>query len=125
MANYQERRVNQILVITAPPGYLTSITHPSHKDFFERLQALQRTPITFILNLEHVQHLGSEALDELVATLSAYRAAGKRIFVCCATPRIQISFLIIRITLLLNVYPTEEEAIAVALATTHDEERRR
>ncbi len=75
----------------------------------KELEAGQRH---FVLNLEGVRFMDSAGLGELVANLKRVREAGGDLKVCGANQRISDAFHVTQLVKVLEIYPTEQEAIA-------------
>jgi len=106
----KQRHVESILVIT-PKGYLTG---GDETDELERAikQAADSGNKHLIINLSETQHLNSTALGLLISAHSGYVRRGGQMKLCSVDKRIENIFVITKLSLVFDVYPNEEQAIA-------------
>ena len=106
----KQRQVGPI-VILAPKGYLTG------GDETEELEQTIKTLAeggnkSLIINLGETQHLNSTALGVLIRAHSNYVRRGGQMKLCSVDKRIENIFVITKLSLVFDVYPNEEQAIA-------------
>ena len=106
----KQRQVGSITVLT-PKGYLTG------GDETEELQQTIKTlgesgNNRLVINLAETQHLNSTALGVLISAHSNYVRRGGQMKLCAVDKRIENIFVITKLSLVFDVYPTEEQAIA-------------
>jgi anti-sigma B factor antagonist len=65
-----------------------------------------------IINLSETQHLNSTALVVLISGHSNYLRRGGQMKLCAVDHRIQNIFVITKLSLVFDVFPSEEQAIA-------------
>jgi len=106
----RQRQVESI-VILAPKGYLTG---GDETDELERtIKQLGETGNKhLIVNLSETQHLNSTALGVLISAHSSYVRRGGQMKLCAVDKRIENIFVITKLSLVFDVYPSEEQAIA-------------
>ena len=106
----KQRQVGQIAVLT-PKGYLTG---GEETDELERaIKALSDSGNKqLLINLGETQHLNSTALGVLISAHSNYVKRGGQTKLCSVDKRIQNIFVITKLSLVFDVYPNEEQAIA-------------
>jgi anti-sigma B factor antagonist len=106
----KQRQVGDIAVL-APKGYLTG---------GEETDELQRAIKTLgdagnkhlLINLGETQHLNSTALGVLISAHSSYVKRGGQMKLCSVDKRIENIFVITKLSLVFDVYPNEEQALA-------------
>ena len=106
----KQRQVASIVVIT-PKGYLTG------GDETEELeQAIKNLAEggnkALVVNLGETQHLNSTALGVLISAHSNYVRRGGQMKLCSVDKKIENIFVITKLSLVFDVYPTEELALA-------------
>ena len=106
----KQRQVGSI-VILAPKGYLTG------GDETEELeQAIKNLAEggnkAMVVNLSETQHLNSTALGVLISAHSNYVRRGGQMKLCSVDKKIENIFVITKLSLVFDVYPNEEQAIA-------------
>jgi anti-sigma B factor antagonist len=106
----KQRQVGNIVVL-APKGYLTG------GDETEELEQAIKTlgdggNRNLVINLGETQHLNSTALGVLISAHSNYVRRGGQMKLCNVDKRIENIFVITKLSLVFDVYPTEEQAIA-------------
>ena len=106
----KERQVESI-VILYPKGYLTG---GDETDELERkIKELgDGGNKHLIINLAETQHLNSTALGVLISAHSNYVRRAGHMKLCAVDNRIQNIFVITKLSLVFDVFPTEEQAIA-------------
>lgn len=106
----KQRQVGSISILT-PKGYLTG---GEETDELERgIKALSEAGNKrLVLNLAETQHLNSTALGVLISGHSNYVRRGGQMKLCAVDKRIENIFVITKLSLVFDVYPTEEQAIA-------------
>ena len=110
MASLKSRVVGTITIL-APNGYLTG---------GEETDELQKAIQTLgdegnkhlIINLSETQHLNSTALGVLISAHSNYVRRGGHMKLCAVDKRIENIFVITKLSMVFDVYSTEEQAIA-------------
>ena len=106
----KQRQVGNI-VILSPKGYLTG------GDETEELEQTIRSlgeggNKHLVINLAETQHLNSTALGVLISAHSNYVRRGGQMKLCSVDKRIENIFVITKLSLVFDVYPSEEQAIA-------------
>jgi len=106
----KQRQVGTIAIIT-PRGYLTG---GDETDELERsIKTLAESGNKHLLiNLSETQHLNSTALGVLISAHSSYVRRGGQMKLCSVDKRIENIFVITKLSLVFDVYPNEEQAIA-------------
>jgi anti-sigma B factor antagonist len=106
----RQRQVESI-VILAPKGYLTG---GDETDELERTikQLGESGNKHLIVNLADTQHLNSTALGVLISAHTNYVRRGGQMKLCAVDKRIENIFVITKLSLVFDVYPSEEQAIA-------------
>ena len=106
----KQRQVESIIVLT-PRGYLTG---GDETDELERtIRQLGETGNKHLLvNLSETQHLNSTALGVLISAHASYAKRGGQMKLCSVDKRIENIFVITKLSLVFDVYPNEEQAIA-------------
>ena len=110
MASLKSRSVGSIHILS-PKGYLTG------GDETEELEKAIKTlgnegNLQLIINLSETQHLNSTALGVLIQAHSSYVRRGGQMKLAAVDKRIENIFVITKLSLVFDVYPTEELAIA-------------
>jgi len=106
----KQRQVGAVAVLT-PKGYLTG---GDETDELERaIKALSDAGNKYlVINLGETQHLNSTALGVLISAHSNYVKRGGQMKLCSVDKRIENIFVITKLSLVFDVYPNEEQAIA-------------
>lgn len=106
----KERQVGSI-VILAPRGYLTG---GDETDALEQKIAslIESGNRHLIINLGETQHLNSTALGVLISAHTSYVKRGGQMKLCSVDKRIENIFVITKLSLVFDVYASEELAIA-------------
>lgn len=106
----KQRQVGNIAILV-PKGYLTG---GEETDEVERtIKALGESGNKhLVINLGETQHLNSTALGVLISAHSSYVRRGGQLKLCSVDKRIENIFVITKLSLVFDVYPTEEQAIA-------------
>jgi anti-sigma B factor antagonist len=106
----KQRQVETISILT-PKGYLTG---GDETDELERAikQLADSGNKHLIVNLSETQHLNSTALGVLISAHSSYVRRGGQMKLCSVDKRIENIFVITKLSLVFDVYPNEEQAIA-------------
>jgi anti-sigma B factor antagonist len=106
----RERQVGSIAVLT-PKGYLTGGEETDELE--QKIKALGDGGNTrLVINLAETQHLNSTALGVLISAHSNYVRRGGHMKLCAVDKRIENIFVITKLSLVFDVYPTEEQALA-------------
>jgi anti-sigma B factor antagonist len=106
----KERQIGDIAVI-APRGYLTG--GDETEELEQRIKALSEGGNKhLVINLGETQHLNSTALGVLISAHSNYVRRGGQMKLCSVDKRIENIFVITKLSLVFDVYPNEEQAIA-------------
>ena len=106
----KQRQVGNISILS-PKGYLTG------GDETEELERSIKTlgeggNKSLVINLAETQHLNSTALGVLISAHSNYVRRGGQMKLCSVDKRIENIFVITKLSLVFDVYPSEEQAIA-------------
>jgi anti-sigma B factor antagonist len=106
----KQRQVETISILT-PKGYLTG---GDETDELERAISTlaENGNKHLIINLGETQHLNSTALGVLISAHSTYIRRGGQMKLCSVDKRIENIFVITKLSLVFDVYPNEEQAIA-------------
>jgi anti-sigma B factor antagonist len=106
----KQRQVESIVILT-PRGYLTG---GDETDELERtIKQLQEGGNKhLVINLSETQHLNSTALGVLISAHSGYVRRTGQMKLCSVDKRIENIFVITKLSLVFDVYPNEEQAIA-------------
>ena len=110
MSTLMRRDVGAVAILT-PRGYLTG---------GEETEALETAikelseagNLALVLNLSETQHLNSTALGVLIAAHSSYVRRGGQMKLAAVDKRIENIFIITKLSMVFDVHPTEELAIA-------------
>ena len=106
----KQRQVGSIAVL-APKGYLTG--GEETEELERAIKALGDAGNKhLVINLSETQHLNSTALGVLISAHSSYVRRGGQMKLCAVDKRIENIFVITKLSLVFDVYPTEEQAIA-------------
>jgi len=106
----KQRQVESI-VILYPKGYLTG---GEETDELERAirELSEGGNKHLIINLSETQHLNSTALGALISAHSSYLRRQGQMKLCGVDKRIENIFVITKLSLVFDVFPSEEQAIA-------------
>ena len=106
----KQRQVGEIAILT-PRGYLTG-----GEETDQVAQAIKSLSDGgnkhLVINLGETQHLNSTALGVLIQAHSSYVRRGGQMKLCSVDKRIENIFVITKLSLVFDVYGTEEQAIA-------------
>jgi anti-sigma B factor antagonist len=106
----KQRQIGSIAILT-PHGYLTG-----GEETEEVEQAIKQLSEAdnkhLVVNLSETQHLNSTALGVLISAHSNYVRRRGQMKLCSVDKRIENIFVITKLSLVFDVYPTEEQAIA-------------
>ena len=106
----KQRHVGDVAVL-APKGYLTGGDETDELE--QAIKALgEGGNKHLVINLGETQHLNSTALGVLISAHSSYVRRGGQMKLCSVDQRIQNIFVITKLSMVFDVYPTEEQAIA-------------
>ena len=106
----KERQVGDVVIIT-PKGYLTGGDETDELD--RKIQSLiEAGNKHLVINLGETQHLNSTALGVLIKAHTNYVRRGGQVKLCSVDKRIENIFVITKLSLVFDVYPNEEQAIA-------------
>ena len=99
------------ITVVPPKGYLTG------GDETDELEQTIRGLIDkgnkhLVINLAETQHLNSTALGVLISANTNYVRRGGQMKLCSVDKRIENIFVITKLSLVFDVYPNEEQAIA-------------
>lgn len=106
----KQRQVESIVVLT-PKGYLTGGEETDELDRAIK-QLGEGGNKHLLINLSETQHLNSTALGVLISAHSSYVRRGGQMKLCSVDKRIENIFVITKLSLVFDVYPNEEQAIA-------------
>ena len=106
----KQRQVGSI-VILYPKGYLTGgdETDELEKAIKDLGEGGNKN---LVINLSETQHLNSTALGALISAHSSYSRRGGHMKLAAVDKRIENIFVITKLSLVFDVYPSEEQAIA-------------
>lgn len=106
----KQRQVESITILT-PRGYLTGGDETDElENTIKRLGENGNKHL--VINLSETQHLNSTALGVLISAHSSYVRRGGQMKLCAVDKRIENIFVITKLSLVFDVYPNEEQAIA-------------
>ena len=106
----KQRQVGNVVIIT-PKGYLTGGNETEELE--QGIKKLgEEGNKHLIINLGETQHLNSTALGVLISAHSNYVRRGGQMKLCSVDKRIENIFVITKLSLVFDVYPSEEQAIA-------------
>jgi anti-sigma B factor antagonist len=106
----RERQIADVTIIT-PKGYLTGGDETDELD--QKIQSLiEAGNKHLVINLGETQHLNSTALGVLIKAHTNYVRRGGQVKLCSVDKRIENIFVITKLSLVFDVYPNEEQAIA-------------
>ena len=110
MASLKSRVVGTITIL-APKGYLTG--GEETEELEKAIKGLgEEGNKHLIINLSETQHLNSTALGVLISAHSNYVRRGGHMKLCAVDKRIENIFVITKLSMVFDVYTTEEQAIA-------------
>lgn len=106
----REKTVGTIAILY-PKGYLTGGDETDELE--QKIKALgEAGNKSLVINLSETQHLNSTALGVLISAHSSYVRRGGQMKLCGVDKRIENIFVITKLSLVFDVYATEEQAIA-------------
>ena len=106
----KQRQVGDVVVL-APKGYLTGGDETDELE--QAIKSLgEGGNKHLVINLGETQHLNSTALGVLISAHSSYVRRGGQMKLCSVDQRIQNIFVITKLSMVFDVYPGEEQAIA-------------
>jgi anti-sigma B factor antagonist len=106
----KQREVGSIAILM-PHGYLTGGEETEDLDRAIK-QLAEGGNKHLVVNLAQVQHLNSTALGTLISAHSNYVRRGGQMKLCAVDKRIENIFVITKLSLVFDVYGSEEQAIA-------------
>ncbi len=110
MSTMKSRQVGTIAILT-PKGYLTGGEETEEVE--RAIKALaEEGNKHLVINLSETQHLNSTALGVLISAHSSYVRRGGQMKLAAVDKRIENIFVITKLSLVFDVYPSEEQAIA-------------
>ena len=106
----KQKQVGNVVVLS-PKGYLTGgdETEELEKTIKSLSEAGNKS---LIINLAETQHLNSTALGVLISAHSNYVRRGGQMKLCSVDKRIENIFVITKLSLVFDVYPSEDQAVA-------------
>jgi len=110
MASLKSRQVGSISILT-PKGYLTGGGETEELEKAIK-QLNEEGNKHLVINLSETQHLNSTALGVLIAAHTSYVRRGGQMKLCAVDKRIENIFVITKLSMVFDAYPTEEQAIA-------------
>jgi len=106
----KERQVGDVVVLS-PRGYLTGGDETEELEL--KIKSLSDGGNKhLVINLGETQHLNSTALGVLISAHSNYVRRGGQMKLCAVDKRIENIFVITKLSLVFDVYKSEEQAIA-------------
>ena len=106
----KQRQVGSIVVL-APKGYLTGGDETDELE--QTIKSLVESGNRhLVINLADTQFLNSTALGVLISAHSNYVRRDGQVKLCSVDKRIENIFVITKLSLVFDVYPSEEQAIA-------------
>ena len=106
----KQRQVESIVVLY-PKGYLTGGDETEELDAAIK-QHIESGNKHLIINLSETQHLNSTALGVLISAHANYTRRQGQMKLCGVDKRIENIFVITKLSLVFDVYSSEEQAIA-------------
>jgi anti-sigma B factor antagonist len=106
----KQRQVESIAILT-PKGYLSGGDETDELENAIKSLADSGNK-NLIINLSETQHLNSTALGVLISAHSSYVRRGGQMKLCSVDKRIENIFVITKLSLVFDVFPNEEQAIA-------------
>jgi anti-sigma B factor antagonist len=106
----KQRQVGSITVLT-PRGYLTGGDETDELESTIK-QLGESGNKHLVINLGETQHLNSTALGVLISAHTNYVRRGGQMKLCSVDKRIENIFVITKLSLVFDVYGSEEQAIA-------------
>lgn len=110
MSTLKSRQVGSISILM-PKGYLTGGEETEELERAIKSLAEEGNK-HLVINLSETQHLNSTALGVLISAHSNYARRGGHMKLAAVDKRIENIFVITKLSLVFDVYPTEEQAIA-------------
>ncbi len=106
----KQRQVGSIAILY-PKGYLTG---GEETDLLEStIKKLgEQGNKQLVINMSETQHLNSTALGVLISAHASYTNRSGQMKLCAVDKRIENIFVITKLSLVFDVYSTEEQAIA-------------
>jgi len=106
----KQRQVGNVAILS-PKGYLTG--GDETEELEQTIKNLGESGNKhLIINLGETQHLNSTALGVLISAHSNYVRRGGQMKLCSVDKRIENIFVITKLSLVFDVYPSEEQALA-------------
>ncbi|TMQ49926.1 MAG: STAS domain-containing protein [Candidatus Eisenbacteria bacterium] len=106
----KQRQVGNVAILS-PKGYLTG--GDETEELEQTIKNLGESGNKhLIINLAETQHLNSTALGVLISAHSNYVRRGGQMKLCSVDKRIENIFVITKLSLVFDVYPSEEQALA-------------
>ena len=106
----KQRQVGDVVVL-APKGYLTGGDETDELE--QAIKSLgEGGNKHLVINLGETQHLNSTALGVLISAHSSYVRRGGQMKLCSVDKRIKNILVITKLSMVFDVYPSEEQAIA-------------
>jgi len=106
----KQRQVGNVAILS-PKGYLTG--GDETEELEQTIKNLGESGNKhLIINLGETQHLNSTALGVLISAHSNYVRRGGQMKLCSVDKRIENIFVITKLSLVFDVFATEEQAIA-------------
>ena len=106
----KQRQAGDIAIVT-PKGYLTGGDETD--ELKQAITALAEGGNRhLVINLAETQHLNSTALGVLISAHDSYSRRGGQMKLCAVDQRIQNIFVITKLSMVFDVFATEEQAIA-------------
>ncbi len=110
MSTMKSRQVGSIAILT-PKGHLMGGEETEEVERAIKKLAEEGNK-HLVINLSETQHLNSTALGVLISAHSSYVRRGGQMKLAAVDKRIENIFVITKLSLVFDVYPTEEQAIA-------------
>ncbi len=106
----KQRQIGSIVMLY-PKGYLTG--GDETEELEQTIKSLaEGGNKALIVNLADTQHLNSTALGVLISAHSNYVRRGGQMKLCAVDKKIENIFVITKLSLVFDVYPTEDLAVA-------------
>lgn len=106
----KQRQVGEVAIVS-PKGYLTGGNETD--ELQQTINALgEAGNKSLVINLAETQHLNSTALGVLISAHASYMRRGGQMKLCNVDKRIENIFVITKLSLVFDVYASEEQAIA-------------
>jgi anti-anti-sigma factor len=98
------------VTVASPKGDLTAMSAPEARQALTRLVTPRRSRM--VLDLANVTYVDSSGLAVIVETMKRTRTLGGDLKICMLQPDVRSIFDMTRLTAVLDIHPSRDEAIA-------------